>query len=165
VPINWEPAKRISANRQVLSYLETQAAPPKLENARWDIDAFELHSHPDLTERLIEVTASLTVSLVAAYGVTCIGHSNGVVFGFVRGGFVLFFRLRRSSSEAEPQPEIGSDWFRFDAFPSDPNKDAGTAALMEVAKESWDYAGSLGSQSDHDDGDHVSPPARHRPDR
>ena len=141
---HWAEAKRIPANREVLTFLESQAAPTNPKTASWDIDSYELHSHPDLTERLLEVTTGLNVHPVAAYGVTCVSHPNGVLFAFVRGGFVVFLRLPHSKTAAS-QPAVGRDWFKTDAFPTELSKPAGTAALSGIVKESWTYAGSLQS--------------------
>lgn len=143
VRTHWAEPKRIPANREVLAFLESQAAPSNPKTASWDIDSYELHSHPDLTERLLEVTTGLTVHSVGAYGVTCVSHPNGVLFAFVRGGFVVFLRLPHSTADADSQPGVGLDWYQTDAFPTELSKPAGTASLSAIVKESWTYAGSL----------------------
>ena len=42
---------KIRANRDVLHFLERQARPAKPAFATYDIDEYELHTHPDLIER------------------------------------------------------------------------------------------------------------------
>jgi hypothetical protein len=58
---------KIRANRDVLHFLERQARPAKPAYATYFIDEYELHTHPDLIERLAE--AGLDAPIVAVYGI------------------------------------------------------------------------------------------------
>src|SRR5690242_407051 len=74
---------RNPANDDVLQCLERQGKPghPGMpEDAAGAMNGYELHSHPDLIERLVEAEAGLDAPLVAAYGVAVLMHPNQVIF-------------------------------------------------------------------------------------
>ena len=64
------------ANRDVLHFLERQAKPAKPAYAAIDIDEYELHTHPDLIERLAEAGTGLDAPMVAVYGVPVFAASK-----------------------------------------------------------------------------------------
>src|SRR5205823_3458362 len=88
------PVLRTPANQPLLSMLEPLATPPKPPYMDWDIDEYELHCHPDLMERLEQVAADTQGRLSAAFGVPVLVHPNGIAFGFARGMWNLFLRVK-----------------------------------------------------------------------
>ena len=71
---------RNPVNHDVLQFLERQARPAKPAYAAYDIDEYELHTHPDLIERFAEAGAGLDAPMVAVYGVPVLTHRNHVIF-------------------------------------------------------------------------------------
>lgn len=114
-------------NHEILAFLRKQAIPlTPAKRSPWDIDDFELHTHPDLCDRLQEVASTLPEKCIAAlYGCPIFVAKNGIIFAVAIGTSSLKFRL--SASDAEQAYELGGQadnglgkkWVAFDAWQSD----------------------------------------------
>ena len=114
-----------SENRTPLDFLERQAAPGPALDRDYAIDSFELHTHPDLTERLKNVAGKQRVLLRPAYGCPLIVAPTGVAFALAHGQRLLAFRLPTETRDlaremgAVERPDLGEGWFGFDAWAPD----------------------------------------------
>ncbi|MBC9718965.1 hypothetical protein H9Y04_41210 [Streptomyces sp. TRM66268-LWL] len=77
-------------NTAVLAFLRAQAAPPGPVRT-YDIDAWELHTHPDLMERIGALAPY--GQLHSAYGVPVLAY-EGVAAAVALGTETLLLRLR-----------------------------------------------------------------------
>ena len=109
-------------NADVLRELELAAVPGGPEPA-YAIDAYELHTHPDLGERLLSLAEGVAgASGVGVYGVACLLDDAGVIRVVARGTSGLWVRAeaddhaRLVAADAWAAPELGPDWVRMDAW-------------------------------------------------
>lgn len=135
------------ANRDVLHFLERQAKPAKPAYAAIDIDEYELHTHPDLIERLAEVGTGLDAPMVAVYGVPVFAHRNHVIFAVAYGMSTLIYRLPTNlHSRVVPARwtcDVGAEWVSADAWLSDLPGREGTERLREWSRWAYEYAARL----------------------
>ncbi len=143
---------RIPVNHDVLLFLERQAKPSNPQAADFEIDEFELHTHPDLMERLVEASAGLDASVVAAYGVPVLLHLNGVLFAFAYSMDTLLLRLPEEMHARVVASrwtyQIGPDWVVADAWLADVPRREGTERIREWCRWAYDYAGQLAGFDD-----------------
>ena len=129
VGADLEALARVPENATILEHLRSATAPRTRRNASpWDVDAFELHSHPDLTERLDELRQGVTGagSHVGIYGYTALVDRGGAVRVVSLGNAGFAIRVAdpavRADIEANsrfrwhaPDPAwIGADPWPFD---------------------------------------------------
>lgn len=138
---------RSSVNHDVLLFLERQAKPSNPAAADFDLDAFELHTHPDLMERLVEASAGLDAPMAAAYGVPVLVHPNGVLFACTYGMDTLLLRLPAELHarvvESRWTYQIGPQWLSADAWLPDVPRREGTARMREWCRWAYAHAGQL----------------------
>ena len=106
-------------NEKAVAFLRSKALLKKNGgcSSPWDIDDYELHTHPDLREKLREIATSTLVECeCAAYGYPVLANKAGVIFAIARGTSDLTFRLPPNSiSEVikeggKIEQEYGDDW-------------------------------------------------------
>ncbi len=122
--LGWSHPSPLAANSIVLTYLEGQASPPTPGYESWDIDDYELHTHPDLIERLLEAADDTDAVPTAVYGVAALAHPCGVIFAVARGmwGIHLRFAEERPPDLVLPRPSdasMGTEWVAVEAWHSD----------------------------------------------
>lgn len=124
-------------NRELLAYLERQAVPRTVKNASpWDVDEFELHVHPDLTEVLDNLVSETKGAWsVALFG--CVGAvREGVLFAFVQGIGLLGLRTPVGGIDIRLGPsaiaDLGDDWSAIEPFPMDVSSSMGRQLLLEA---------------------------------
>ena len=110
-----------------------QAARP---NEPYAIDAFVLHTHPDLCDRLLQIGDSVPgASAAGLYGVACLLDGADVVRVVARGTSSLWLRLPTDAraavlaDDAADAPEFGPDWIRINAWQTIRPLAEGTARL------------------------------------
>jgi hypothetical protein len=82
------------ANEELLEFLEGQAEP----SASMDLDGFELHAHPDVCERLVELAGELDevpAGWHAVFGVPALVTAGGAIYAFAIGSGGIGVRLPR----------------------------------------------------------------------
>jgi len=135
-------------NRDVLQFLERQARPAKPAFAAIDIDEYELHTHPDLIERLAEAVAGLDAPMVAVYGVPVLMHRNHVIFAVACGMDTLLYRLPTNlHSRVVPSRwtvDVGAEWVAANAWLSDQPSRDGTARIRAWSRLAYEHAARLG---------------------
>ena len=124
-----EALEREPANASMLAYLRDHSAPLTRRNASpWDIDGFELHTHPDLSERLEEVGAGLPGGgrFVGVYGYATLVDSHHVIRAVALGNAGFAFRVADPAVRADIEANSrfhwssgGGDWVGADAWPVD----------------------------------------------
>ncbi len=131
------------ANAALLAFLERQAVPSDSRNkSNYDLDEFELHTHPDLCEHLYSLNPWCKG---AAYGVPVLATDRGVLFAMARGTSTLALRLAGTDRAAAIESggrdftEAGPDWVAFEAWRVD------GAALKDLAQAALAVAVSIGS--------------------
>ncbi len=138
---------RSPVNHDVLLFLERQAKPSNPKAADFDIDEFELHTHPDLMERLAEAGAGLDAPMVAAYGVPVLMHRNGVIFAFAYSMHALLLRLPDELHAWVIAPrwtyQVGPEWVAADAWLTDVPRREGTERLREWCRWAYEHAEQL----------------------
>jgi hypothetical protein len=129
----------------VLTSLKSQAVVPNQhQRSRWDIDGYELHTHPDLIERLQQLGEGTQMQVTAAYGLPVLASPIGRPFAVDVGTSTLLLRLG-----VVPDDVRASDapsWFRLqgwvsvDAWQADLLREEGTARLRIWVREAFDNA-------------------------
>lgn len=94
----------------------------------WDIDDYELHTHPDLHEKMRKIAENVLVECeYAAYGYPILANKAGIIFAIALGTSVLAFRLppdaiREMVKEGGAvKREYGDDWVTIDPWGRDNN--------------------------------------------
>lgn len=108
------------ANAALLRHFKNRATPATPRNkSNYDIDEYELHTHPDLVEHLWDLNRHCKA---AAYGYPVLASDKGVVFGVAAGTSFLALRLEgRDRAAAIEQGgkafrEAGRNWVSFEAW-------------------------------------------------
>lgn len=115
------------ANQQLLEDLKQRAVPRQPSNASpFDIDDYELHTHPDLVERLYALAESLPQPCRGAiYGYPVLA-ANEVVFAVAMGTSLLAMRLPENMHKmaqeytGKPYPRWGPEWTAFGPWSPEP---------------------------------------------
>jgi len=135
-------------NHDALRFLERQARPAKPAYAAYDIDEYELHTHPDLIERLAEAGTGLDAEMVAAYGVPVLLHRNNVIFAVAYGMSSLIYRLpTRLHSRVIASRwtyDVGAEWVSADAWLADLPGREGIERIREWRRWAYEHAAQLG---------------------
>jgi hypothetical protein len=141
---------RNPANDDVLQFLERQGKPGMPEDAAGAMNGYELHTHPDLIERLVEAGASLDAPLVAAYGVAVLTHPNQVIFTIAYSMSALIYRLPTNlHSRVVPSRwtyEVGKEWISANAWLPNLASQEGTARVREWCRWAYEHAARLGGR-------------------
>lgn len=121
-------------NFALTAWLKEQArfGPP----SPWDIDAWELHTHPDLVERVQQLAPA--GSFRPMYGVPVLVHPGGIIFAYAIGTLGLTVRTlvpvpERVRTEAPFPPLDG--WIAVDPWPVDIEMKEGTATMMRFMRD------------------------------
>jgi hypothetical protein len=107
-------------NKELFTYLKGRAR-PAIDKFRspWDIDAYELHAHPDLVQAFYDLIDDKEVKKAAAYGIPVMTDSSGRVFAWASGTHYVFIRLRAERQELARReggrldPSYGTEWVEF----------------------------------------------------
>jgi hypothetical protein len=128
--------RAVAANRPVLDYLAAHSGLKSRSSASpWDLDAYVLHSHPDLTERLEALGRGRSGGgrAVGVYGYATLVDAHSVIRAVVMGNSGLALRIAdpavRDDIVANSRlrwTDFGDDWVGADAWPIDVPMDAGT---------------------------------------
>jgi uncharacterized protein len=118
---------------------------PWLDKARQfrpasDVPIGELGAHPDLGERLRDVTADLRgTEFGVHYRMFAARKVGGQIFALAQGTGLVRLRVGRDRvadacrKGAKPDAELGADWVELDAWNPEPTTDAWLATLRELA--------------------------------
>lgn len=125
----------VPANRAVLAALRERAVARPLDDP-WALDGFELHTHPDLQERLDQVALGQPGGRsVGVYGVPVLTASD-VVYAVADGTSRIYLRIPPGATRDEvlrhggdPDAAYGSEWVGADAWLSDVPGAAGERLL------------------------------------
>ncbi len=128
-------------NEPVIRHLRSQATPG--HNPSWDLEGWELHVHPDLSERFAQVSPT-GVNLIPVYGAHVLAAS-GVAAGFVEGMRCIFLRLPVDPTEVALSPGgaaifAAPDWYAIDAWPSDVSTEVGLRRLRTLTETAYQFA-------------------------
>jgi hypothetical protein len=140
-------------NASLLAYLRSRAVvPTPAQPSPWDLDEYELHTHPDLTERLLLVAEGVPHRLVPCYGVPVLVHPNGVAFAVGYSLNHLLLRLPVVPDDVElrePLPGFPPDpsWHPVDAWQTELVTAEGIARLRAWCRRAFDEAERLGRPS------------------
>ncbi|GAA1862785.1 hypothetical protein [Asanoa iriomotensis] len=128
-----------AANRDLLTYLCARAT--RGSGGPYEQDGWELHTHPDLVERLGEIARS-DRAVVAVYGYAVL-EQKGVAVVVALGTSHLLFRLRAApegvvaATPIEPLCGNGRGWHAVDAWSSDARR------LVALVKDARRHANTL----------------------
>lgn len=139
----------VPANRAVLQVLRDRAI-ARPHDDPWALDGFELHTHPDLHERLDQVAAGQPGGRsVGLYGVPVLIAAD-VVYAIAAGTSRIHLRIAPGATRDEvvrhggdAAPAFGPEWVGADAWLSDLPSAAGTQLLA-----SWVAAAAVGPADD-----------------
>jgi hypothetical protein len=124
----------VPTNAPLLSWLRSQAVAGG--GTGYEIDAWELHTHPDLVDRLRELAPE--GSFVPMYGVPTLVHPSGVVFAYAIGTSGLVVReaipLPDGVRTDVPYPRLDG-WVSLEPWPVDIEMRAGTALLRRFLRD------------------------------
>lgn len=139
----------IAANEAVLDALGSAAelAEPSAGPSPYALDAFVLHAHPDLCDRLLEVSEGIDgTSAVGVFGLPCLVDRGRILRAYARGTSSLWLRLAASTrgqlgpDEAWPATELGPDWVRVDAWQTVRPSAEGTAWVRRLVAAAFELA-------------------------
>ncbi|QDU94091.1 hypothetical protein [Lignipirellula cremea] len=133
-----------SANSQVLEVLRSQAVEKTPKNrSSWDIDSFELHTHPDLIERLELLSDSLPQGYrrVAHCDCPTLVAENGIVFAFASGMSQVTLRLPHGTMLPTTKIafELDPPWYSFNPWGKN------TVQLSQELRRAFEEAGKITS--------------------
>ena len=102
----------------------------------WNLDGYELHTHPDVGERLEELVAAVPrVRVVPLLGYICAARDDVVVaVGEGTGRLALRLATAACPPELEPQdhPEFGDDWCAVEIWQTDLPTERGRELLVRA---------------------------------
>jgi hypothetical protein len=128
-------------NEPVIRHLRNQAAPGRGDT--WDLQGWELHVHPDLSDRFAQVSPT-GVALTPAYGVHVL-TASGVAAGFVQGTSCLFLRLPVEPLKVAQSHDCAAifaapNWYAIDPWQSDVSTEVGLGTLRILTKTAHEFA-------------------------
>ena len=99
-------------NANLLAAVQTFAKPKqRTPSDPYVVDGYELHTHPDLIDRLKNLMASTPeAKLEFAFGVPMLCTPAGLVFAIAGGTFSLSLLLPEEETWGEPHPAYGRQW-------------------------------------------------------
>lgn len=109
----------------------------------YDLDGYELHTHPDLCEYL---QAFNRYCYGGAFGVPVLADEGGVIFAVARGtSFVAFLLPEPEQSAAKAAggrdyPDAGDDWISVEAWKTDKDQ------MVKWCRAAHAYANSIGKR-------------------
>ena len=144
--MEWYPPRAILANDALFSILAADSK--KLDRASPYVapDGYQARSHPDLSERLIDLARGLDYVSTMGYGRFMLAHPNGALFAVVSSNWGLSVRLTFSQidlpdGEAAPSP-IGEARTMIRAWLGEIPPDVATHRLRSIVAESYRQAAS-----------------------
>ncbi|GLY91914.1 hypothetical protein [Actinoallomurus iriomotensis] len=134
------------ANRVLLDYLRAQARRPTAPiDYIYAIDEWELHTHPDLVERLEELAPD-GIPVIPLFGVPALA-TNGIVAVVALGTSWLMVRLPQLPDDLETQDPIPplSDhgWQAISAWQSEIPTAEAKQRLTQLVNDAFHHARSL----------------------
>ena len=107
----------------------------------WDEDGWELHTHPDLWQRLGDIAGSRN-AVVPLYGVAVI-LVDGTIAAMAEGTHTLLLRLPYRPDGIEPghwvEPLCNAGWQTVSPWPDDLSARAGLVRLAALLQEACAY--------------------------
>lgn len=134
-----------TCNEPVIRHLRSQAAPGNGDV--WDLQGWELHVHPDLSERFAQLRPP-GVTLTAFCGVHVL-TASGVAAGFVQGTSCMYLRLPAEPTGIEPSSRgcaaafTAPDWHTIDPWQSDFPTEVGLRILRNLTRAAYEFALTL----------------------
>lgn len=137
-----DPSERYAhpRNGPLLQLLKNTAV--KGKGDVYDLDGYELHTHPDLCDYLQGLNR---FCYGGAYGVPVLANDQGILFAVARGtSFVAFQLPEPEQSEAKAVgggqdfPEAGDDWISVEAWRTD------QTLVVKWCRAAHAYANSIG---------------------
>ena len=135
-------APATAANASLRRFLDAQAVP---DHSTWAFGGYELHTHPDLLERL-EQLAPRGTEVVPMAGVAVLVVDGRVASGVALGTSTLLVRSGTPVDGLEPATtidELTPDWVAVNAWQSDIIRADGTARLEAALTTSATLARNL----------------------
>lgn len=130
-------------NRDVLAFLRARGRPGT--GSEYDLDGWELHTHPDLVERLAQIARSRQ-AVIPLYGVVAL-EQKGVIVVVALGTSHLLFRLTAAPEGVEAaapiEPLCGNGWHPVSAWQSQLHSDEGLLRLIALVKEARRHGNTL----------------------
>ncbi|HEU0337304.1 MAG TPA: hypothetical protein VFR43_12150 [Gaiellaceae bacterium] len=127
---------REPGNAAVIAHLEAAAAPVRATpDDPWQLDGYELRTHPDLAERFEEVARGSGGGRAAAAGVPLLVDPGGCIVAYALGTSRIALRLPQVGGEPalDPRPVEGlPGWTSVDAWLSSLSSPRGTDVLREL---------------------------------
>jgi hypothetical protein len=139
----------IEPNASALEVLRAWSVPRTKRNSSiWDLDDFELHTHPDLSERLEACATSLPeASIRGVYGFAALVHPNAVLYAVATGMSDLQLRLATDDPDRPSilalkgsESPFGSEWVTAAAWLTDVPRADGTAMLTAWVRRAFGTA-------------------------
>lgn len=137
---------RVVANAAMLDYLRAHSGPRTSRTASpWDIDGFELHSHPDLSERLDELAAGVPGGnrFRGVYGYAALIDDRDVLRVVALGNAGLAMRIEDPGVRADIAAnsrfswESVEGWIGADPWPVDLPLEEGTTRVRSWLKAAF----------------------------
>ena len=118
--------------------------PSDQQRSSWDIDAYELHAHPDLIDRLRELSEGSERSVAPMFGLPVLVRPGGHVFAIAVGTSTLLLRLDEEPTDVRLPSKPGwfdlAGWFALDAWQPDLPSTEGFRVLRDLMRRAFEQA-------------------------
>ncbi len=143
MPQNRLAVENHPANQALLKFLAQQAEPR--QGKAWHIvDGYELHTHPDIEERLHEAASPLEdVVRGHVYGVSVLIHPSGVIIAAAPGMSSLLLRLPEAPGHGGIFEPLGPPWYMLDAWASHIPGGEWLAELQRYGRRAYEGGSAL----------------------
>jgi hypothetical protein len=130
-------------NEAVIAALRPRATPREGRGpSDWNLEGYELHTHPDVGERLGELVGAVPALRVVPLLGYIAAARDDVVVAVGEGTGRLALRLAASAcpAELEPKdhPEFGDDWCAVEIWQTDLSTERGRELLVEALERTAD---------------------------
>ena len=140
-PRDTEPQDEV----KLRAVLRRQSAQPSdQQRSPWDIDAYELHAHPDLIDRLRELGAGNEQSVVPVFGLPVLVRPGGHAFAIAVGTSTLLLRLDEEPTDVRLSSKPGwfdvAGWVALDAWQPNLPSTEGFSVLRDLVRRAFEQA-------------------------
>jgi len=126
----------------VLAYLEVERVSPPGTNTLWVIDGYSVSTHPDLCDRVRELSEAAEFRY--ELGRPVLAAANGVIVAFAAGTHIFCVRVPRAAVDprlvVEEGPDLGPEWTRVDPWTVGVPRPEGLAALTALVRRAVENA-------------------------
>ncbi len=130
-------------NATLIGWLRSQAVLADGRNSEFDLGAYELHTHPDLVDRLVHLGQGSERAITPLFGVPVLVRGGDRPFAVALGTRTLLLRLPAQPADVtrlDVPAELSVGWVAVDAWQSDLASGEGSVRLRAHVRSAFDAA-------------------------